>query len=94
MRANVVGHGSFGNRVGGGRPWLEFRIVLESAGLFHGELISAGFDFLRDSFDRCALMLTEAKHLCSITLHGVDQKADPRFVSTDCGIRMRIGSGR
>ena len=28
---------------GGARRWLEFRIVFESAGLFHGEVINAGF---------------------------------------------------
>ena len=43
MPANAVGRGSFGIPVGGGRRWVEFRIVFESAGLFHGEVINAGF---------------------------------------------------
>src|SRR5437867_8673188 len=36
------GRGSFGNPAGGGRRWVELRIVFESAGLFHGEVINAG----------------------------------------------------
>src|SRR5438093_1803658 len=43
MPANAVGRGSFGNPAGGGRRWVKFRIVFESAGLFHGEVINAGF---------------------------------------------------
>ena len=42
MPANAAGRGSFGNPAGGGRRWVEFRIVFESAGLFHGEVINAG----------------------------------------------------
>ena len=36
MPANAAGPGSFGNPSGGARRWLEFPIVFESAGLFHG----------------------------------------------------------
>ncbi len=43
MPANAAGRGSSGNPAGGGRRWVEFRIVFESAGLFHGEVINAGF---------------------------------------------------
>src|SRR5436309_12837004 len=39
---NAAGRGSFGNPAGGGRRWVELRIVFESAGLFHGEVINAG----------------------------------------------------
>src|SRR5438094_9848070 len=39
--------GSFGNPAGGGRRWVELRIVFESAGLFHGEVINAGSRCLR-----------------------------------------------
>ena len=42
MPANAAGRGSFGNPAGGGRRWLEFRIVFESAGLFHGQVTNAG----------------------------------------------------
>ena len=34
--------GNSRTRCGGARRWLEFRIVFESAGLFHGEVINAG----------------------------------------------------
>ena len=42
MRASEGGPGQFGNPPGGGRHWLEFRIVFEGAGLFHGEVTNAG----------------------------------------------------
>src|SRR5439155_14105195 len=42
MRASEGGPGQFGNPPGGGRHWLEFRIVLEGAGLFHGQVTNAG----------------------------------------------------
>src|SRR5438034_9956938 len=42
MRASEGGPGQFGNPPGGGRHWLEFRIVFEGAGLVHGEVTNAG----------------------------------------------------
>jgi hypothetical protein len=78
MPANAAGRGSFGNLAGGGRRWVEFRIVLESAGLFHGDVINAGSNCLRIHFI-CAVMLSEAKHLWSIPLSGIGRKIDPRF---------------
>ena len=50
MPANAAGHGSFGNPTGGGRRWVEFRIVLEGAGPFHGEVINAGSNCHRIRF--------------------------------------------
>src|SRR5438034_7586366 len=47
MPASAAGRGSFGNPAGGGRRWVELRIVFESAGLFHGEVINAGSRCLR-----------------------------------------------
>ena len=41
--------GSFGNPTGGGRRCVELRIVFESAGLFHGEVINAGSRCHRDA---------------------------------------------
>ena len=42
MPASGAGRGSFANPLVVRRRWLEFRIVFESAGLFHGEVINAG----------------------------------------------------
>jgi glycosyltransferase involved in cell wall biosynthesis len=41
-RVSEGGRGSFGNRCGGLRHWQEFRLAFENAGLFHGQVISAG----------------------------------------------------
>jgi glycosyltransferase involved in cell wall biosynthesis len=43
MRASEGGPGQFGNRLGGSKDWLGFRIVFGGAGLFHGQVINAGF---------------------------------------------------
>ena len=45
MLVSEAGRGSFGNPPGGGGRWLDFRIVFESAGLFHGRVINAGSRF-------------------------------------------------
>ena len=47
MPATADGRGPFGNPSGGGRRWVEFPIVLESADVFHGEVINAGSNYHR-----------------------------------------------
>jgi hypothetical protein len=42
MPASEAGPVSFGSPPGGGRRWLEFGLVFESARLFHGQVTNAG----------------------------------------------------
>ncbi len=42
MLVSAGGRGLFANPPGGGRRWLEFRIVFEGVGLFHGQVTNDG----------------------------------------------------